>query len=226
MPGESSFALNYGRYVHEIMDEINKENIDNENALQRFFAKIDSADAEQSEKDDLHKRGEQELGIFLAARGDEIRSVKADSERGFFTEKTMLGNVPITGKIDRIEIDDEKKTIIVSDFKTSRPREKWSTSDNTFGYKIQLYFYKFLLENSRDYQNYKVVSGRIDYISPDAAGNIVTLKLNFDDKENAIMRHLIEVVYHHIKTLDLPDTSEALKKSNPTKAFFDQLIAE
>ena len=89
-----------------------------------------------------------------------------------------------------------------------------------------LTFYKFLIENSKDFRNYKVKTGRIDYISPDDEGDIVSLELDFNEKDSADIKHLIQTVFHHIKTLDLPDTTAALESGNPTKAFYDQLITE
>ena len=208
------------------MDVINKENISNDEALARFHKLVDEADAEKADKDELHLRGDSELKQFLAERGDLIRDTHAESERGFFTENIVLGDIPLTGKIDRIEIDDANKTITVADFKTGKAHDKWSTGDSTFKYKIQLYFYKFLLENSRDYRNYKVTKGRIDWISPNDFGETITLELDFKDAEAEQIKHLIKVVFRHIKTLDFPDTTAAEASSNPTKAFFDQLIAE
>ena len=222
----NNFALIYGSLIHEIMDEINKENISNEEAIKRFEERIDNADTDDKTKADLHHRGQEELTKFLAERGDLIRNTNAESERGFFTETITLGDAVLTGKIDRVEIDEQNKTITVSDYKTGNAKHKWSTYDTTFAYKIQLYFYKFLIENSKDYRNYKVTTGRIDYISPDDEGDIVSLELKFDDKEAATIKHLIQVVFRHIKELDLPDTSAALTNSNPTKAFYDQLVAE
>ena len=227
-PGDTSnnFALIYGNLIHEIMDEINKENISNEEAIKRFEERIDNADADEKTREDLHKRGQTELVKFLAERGDLIRNTNAESERGFFTETITLGDAILTGKIDRVEIDEKNKTITVADYKTGNAKHKWSTYDSTFAYKIQLYFYKFLIENSKDFRNYKVTTGRIDYISPDDDGDIVSLELKFNDKENAEIKHLIQVVFRHIKNLDLPDTSAALASSNPTKTFYDTLIAE
>ncbi len=222
----NNFALIYGSLIHDIMDQINKENISNEEAIKRFEERIEKADTDDKTKEDLHKRGEAELAKFLSERGDLIRNTNAESERGFFTETITLGNAILTGKIDRVEIDEDNKTITVSDFKTGNAKHKWSTNDTTFAYKIQLYFYKFLIENSKDFRNYKVVKGRIDYISPDEEGDIVSLELNFNDKEASEIKHLIQVVFRHIKELDLPDTSTALLSSNPTKAFYDQLISE
>lgn len=227
-PGDetNNFALIYGNLIHEIMDEINKENISNEEAIKRFEERIDNADADSKTKDDLHKRGQAELAKFLAERGDLIRNTNAESERGFFTETITLGDAILTGKIDRVEINEDEKTIVVSDFKTGNAKHKWSTYDSTFAYKIQLYFYKFLIENSKDFRNYKVTTGRIDYISPDDDGDIVSLELKFNEKEAAEIRHLIQVVFKHIKALDLPDITVAQKSSNPTKAFYDQLVSE
>lgn len=222
----SSAALNYGNYVHEIMDAVNKENISNDDAMAKFHKMVDEADAEKDEKDELHLRGDSELKQFLAERGDQIRDTHAESERGFFTENIMVGDIPLTGKIDRIEINDETKTITVADFKTGKAHDKWSTNDSTFKYKIQLYFYKFLLENSREYRNYKVTKGRLDWIAPNDFGETIALELDFKDAEAEQIKHLIKVVFRHIKTLDFPDTTAAEAAYNPTKAFFDQLIAE
>lgn len=224
--GTSSAALNYGNYVHDLMDRVNKEQLSNDDAMALFYKMVDEADATAEEKQELRLRGDSELQQFLAERGDQLRATHAESERGFFTENIMLGDIPLTGKIDRIEIDDEHKTITVADFKTGRAHHQWKTNDSTFKYKIQLYFYKFLLENSREYRNYKVTKGRIDWIAPDDYGDTIALELNFNDKEAAQIKRLIATVFRHIKTLNLPDTTQAATASAPAKAFFDQLLAE
>ena len=112
------------------------------------------------------------------------------------------------GKIDRIERDEEHKTITVSDFKTTKPKFKWSEKDGTLKHKLQLYFYKFLIENSREYAGYRVTKGRIDFVSPDNSGYYHALELDFDDEEAARIKQLIKIVYQHIKDLDFPDVAE------------------
>lgn len=225
-PSEANFSADYGTLIHNVMDELNRKKLSNEEALKLFKAKASEADATEKEKEDLLQRGEQELSRFLEEKGDYLRSVKAESERNFSSEGIVLGEVPLTGKIDRIEINEEEKTITVADYKTGTPKSKWGTSDSTFTYKIQLYFYKFLIENCRAYQNYKVTKGRIDYISADSDGDVVSLELNFKDAEAEQIKKLIQIVYKHIKSLDFPETTEANKASNPTVAFFEQLLNE
>lgn len=226
VPTETTAALNYGIYIHEIMDEICREKISDDEAIKRFMVKIDNTDASDEEKEDLKKRAKAELPPFLAKRGDRIRNDRADSERNFSRDNIVLGDAVLTGKIDRIEIDEENKTITVADYKTGAPKSKWEVGNSTFGYKIQLYFYKFLIENCADYKGYTVTHGRLDYIAADNDGDITSLELKFKPDEAEEIKHLIQVVFRHIKTLDLPDIEAARAKYNPTKALYDQLVAE
>jgi len=219
--GESNFNIDYGNCIHEVMDQLNKESLSDEDAIKLFNELADKVDATEDAKRDLHDRGNAELPGFLKTFGARLRNVRTDSERSFFTENILLGDTLIGGKIDRIEIDDKSKTITVSDFKTSKPKFKWSDSDGTLNYKIQLYFYKFLIENSRDYAGFRVTKGRIDFISPDNSGFYHSLELEFDDNEAEQVKKLIAVVYQRIKDLDFPE----LEEGTTTKAFIDSLLA-
>lgn len=219
--GESNFNIDYGNCIHEVMDRLNKESLTDEEAIKLFNELVDKADATEDAKRDLHDRGNAELPGFLKTFGAKLRSIRTDSERSFFTENILLGDTLIGGKIDRIEINDEAKTITVSDFKTSKPKFKWSDGDGTLNYKLQLYFYKFLIENSRDYAGFRVTKGRIDFISPDNSGFYHSLELEFDDNEAEQVKKLIAVVYQRIKDLDFPE----LEEGTTTKAFIDKLLA-
>lgn len=219
--GESNFNIDYGNCIHEVMDQLNKESLSDEDAIKLFNELADKVDSTEDAKRDLHDRGNAELPGFLKTFGARLRNVRTDSERSFFTENILLGDTLIGGKIDRIEIDDKSKTITVSDFKTSKPKFKWSDSDGTLNYKIQLYFYKFLIENSRDYAGFRVTKGRIDFISPDNSGFYHSLELEFDNNEAEQVKKLIAVVYQRIKDLDFPE----LEEGTTTKAFIDSLLA-
>lgn len=219
--GESNFGIDYGNCVHEVMDRLNKESLSDEDAVKLFHELADKADCTEDERRDLHDRGDAELPGFLATFGKQLRANRTDSEHGFFTENILLGDTLIGGKIDRIEIDDESKTITVSDFKTSKPKFKWADNDSTLNYKLQLYFYKFLIENSRDYTGYRVTKGRIDFVTPDNSGFFHSLELEFDDNEAEQIKKLIAAVYQRIKDLDFPELDEGMT----TKAFIDNLLS-
>lgn len=224
-PGEYSTSIMYGLCIHEIMDELCKEHLDSETLLQHFHAKIDTLDASDEEKQDFHQRGDGELKKFLYERGNSLRNTEARSEYGFANESIVLGEAQLTGKIDRIEINDEQKTIVVSDFKTSNPKSKWSTTDSTLKYRIQLYFYKILVENSRAFRGYRVTHGRIDYIAANEFGQIVPLELEFKSEEEQRIKAAIQYVFHLIKTLDMPDTTD-FNTSNKFLSYLYEKAAE
>lgn len=223
-PGESSFSLDYGKFVHEVMDELNKEKLNNDQVMERFFQKVATSDADASEKADLRARAETELSAFLDKKGDELRNTLADSEKGFFDGNVFLDDIPLKGMVDRVEYDESRKKLTLADFKTGKPREKWDKANRN--YEIQLYFYKFLVENSRDYPGSHIKGARIDYIPPDKDGDVVSLALDFNPDTAARYKKLIAAVYRRIKNLDFPDTTAFKEAKDPTAAFIDSLIAE
>jgi DNA helicase-2/ATP-dependent DNA helicase PcrA len=221
--GEGGFAVDYGNFIHEVLDQLNKEHLSNEEAYLRYQSLVESSNFDEAEKKDLHDRGAAELPLFLEARGDQYRSTKTDSERSFFSQNIVVDDVLIGGKIDRIEIDEKGKTITVADFKTSKIKYKWNDKDDSIKLKLQLYFYKYLIENSRDYAGYRVTTGRIDFIRPDKNSHIHSLELTFNESENEYFKKIIKAVYYRIKTLDFEPATVDYKT---IKDFADSLLYE
>ncbi len=66
------------------------------------------------------------------------------------TDDTELPEVPLTGKIDRIDHDSDGKVLRVVDYKTGKPKSRneveGKTKNGTGNYKRQLVFYALLLE--------------------------------------------------------------------------------
>lgn len=227
-PSEAPSAqIIYGNIVHTCMEQLQNDQ-DDKTILESFEQEALQADLEKEEKDKLLERGRTELTKFLENRGSELRNknIKVLSEKSLH-ENIVMNGVELTGKIDRVEIDGTNKIITVVDFKTGKPKEKWNDSDFTcFGYKLQLYFYKFLLENSHEFRNYQVTTGRIEFIPQDDNDENIALVLAFTPAESEKFQKLFSAIYHHIKNLDFPDTSEFEKQSNPSRAFAEFLLSE
>ncbi|MBQ1344637.1 ATP-dependent helicase [Candidatus Saccharibacteria bacterium] len=219
-----SSQIAYGNAIHYCMDHLVKDQLSDEQTLQLFETEIEKADLDLEERKELLNTRKSEFKKYLSNRGKILREQTYE----IMTEKSLNGNivmgdVEMTGKLDRIEIDHINKTITVVDFKTGRTKEKWNDSDSSsFGYKLQLYFYKFLIEQSQEFKNYKVNTGRIEFIPTNERGDNVALTLEFNDKDNQKFKKLFTSIFHHVKELNLPDTS----KFNSTKAFVDFLISE
>jgi len=174
--------------------------------------------------DDFRARGHFALKAYLPKRED-MFTISAEPEVAFNKEGVLLGEAYLSGKIDRLEVDKTSKTVSIVDFKTGKPHSKWDREVKLLKYKQQLYFYKFLIEGSHTWQNYRVTGARLEFVEPDSTGKIVEpLEIKFDDAEEKEMKSLIQAVWSEIKSLDLPDVSGYSEDYKGTRDFIAQLL--
>ncbi|MEO5950330.1 MAG: ATP-dependent DNA helicase [Candidatus Saccharimonadales bacterium] len=132
------------------------------------------------------------------------------TELSFAGQHVMVGDAHLTGSLDLVDI--YEKTIIVTDYKTGKPSRSWTGKTDfekikLHKYKQQLMFYKLLIEYSRDFRGYTVDNGILQFIEPTQNGEILALEATCTFKELELFTKLIQAVWKHITTLDLPDTS-------------------
>lgn len=183
----------------------------------RYLSKVDHQVA--------NSKGREILSRYLQ-NSSNLFQISARAEVNFFGETIKLGNAIISGKIDRLEIDESNKSLRVVDYKTGEPLKSWAGSKG-HKYKQQLYFYKFLLENSTQWKMYEVLDARLEFIQP--AGSldgpmIPPLVLNFDTKEEKHIKDLVDSVWNKIQSLDLPDISGYPKSLKGIKSFETDLL--
>jgi len=162
-------------------------------------------------------RGADALNIFLGERYESFNPSQV-AERSFSSQGITVGNAVITGVIDLIEVDEKAKTITVTDYKTGKASNTWQGKTEfekikLHHYRQQLMFYKLLLENSREYENYTVIKGIIEYVEPNQSGNITCLEFSYDAEEVERFKELIQAVWLRIMALDFscPDQQPGLK---------------
>jgi DNA helicase II / ATP-dependent DNA helicase PcrA len=173
--------------------------------------------------DDFRNKGHNTLKKYIEARKDMFER-EAITEVDFRREGVLIENAHLAGKIDRLEIDKANKTVNIVDFKTGKPHTKWDREIKLLKYKQQLYFYKFLIEGSHTWSNYKVAEARLEFVEPDANGKIVKpLTIAFDSSEEKQMKLLIKKIWNCIQNIDLPDTSEYEVSYTGVLKFIDYL---
>jgi DNA helicase-2/ATP-dependent DNA helicase PcrA len=97
----------------------------------------------------------------------------------------------------------------------------------SYHYRQQLLFYKLLIENSRDYHNYTMTDGALQFVEPNDAGHTVNLPLGeIDHEEFERFKRLVGIVWRHINELSFPDTSQYDQTVEGIKQFEDDLLAE
>lgn len=170
---------------------------------------------EQEFKDRL-KHGKKILEQYAQdARSQSANPLLIERFFGSGKHKVALGDILLTGRIDRIDwIDPAKKSVKVIDYKTGQPksaneiegksgelseRERTLPESIRGGYKRQLLFYKLLTQLDRTFP-YEVVEGEFDFIEPNASGKLVRRPFALHDQDVEDLKTLITTVVNELRT--------------------------
>lgn len=193
----------------------------------RFDVELGRRYMTDNDRTQAQAKGRASIQKYLSGHGEMfLRPAKA--EVNFYSEGVTLGNARLSGKIDRLEIDEKNKTVRIVDYKTGAPLSKWDNSTKALKYKQQLYFYKFLIEGSNSWKGYSIEEARLEFVEPlkYGADEIVRpLIISFDTKTEARMKQLIKNVWQKIITLDLPDIQKYPQNMAGIRAFEEDLLA-
>jgi len=178
------------------------------------------------------EKGVENLTIYYAERKNSFLPTHI-IEKDFRTLGVNVGGALLTGKLDRLEIDERSKEIRVTDFKTGRPFSTWKAGSydqvKLWKYRQQLLFYKLLVEKSSTYAyGYKAVEGSLEFLEADSKNKIHVLSLSYDTcgEELEKLERLIQVVYTKIMNLDFPDVSGYSKDMKGIGKFVEDLLGE
>ncbi len=218
-----SFSQCYGNVLHKVFEQVTNQGISDEEALILFRAEANHSVLSIEDKKDLLEKGERSLKIALAKFNDQLRHPGAKAEVDFYVEKLNFQGIPLNGKIDHIEIDHTAKTIEVYDYKTGAYHDdKWNSLMSLYLYRLQLGFYKILLNLSPNYRNYQVTRGHILFVTPDTDDQVYDKVYEFNQPEEEELKQLMRAVYYQITSLDfltdpelfIPADSNTSRKQN------------
>ena len=220
-PDESySGAMTFGNLIHATFEKVTNDKLSDEDALSFFEKELSSASIPEEDLEELRERGTGTLKASLKKFGDLLRADGARAEVNLFHDHLALGDVPLTGKVDHIHIDEEAKTIEIYDFKTSGFKDnKWDSHPTLYKYKLQLGFYKLLLNLSPEFSKYKIERAHILFVVPDDEAKVHDKVYEFNDADENLLKELIPVVYHHIKSLDFVDNPELFIEPDKDKGI-------
>lgn len=223
--------LAYGNLIHAVFEQVTSQNLTDEAALTLFQDKTNDLALEPKQIADLREKGTQSLQISLQAFQEILRHPHAKAEVNLSSEHLAFDGVPLTGKIDHINLNPGTKTIEVYDFKTGNyHKENWQSHFTLYKYALQLGFYKLLLNLSPTYRNYKVTSGHILFVSPDNDGQVHDKIYQYSDESNAELKQLAKIIYRLIISLDFVHNPDINLPANPkntlkqVKEFVAKLI--
>jgi DNA helicase-2/ATP-dependent DNA helicase PcrA len=213
----------YGIAVHETLKSCfnalkQGNDFGKEFLINKFVEILDKQAINRNEYEEMKEKGIKDLAGYFNA-------FSLGWHKNIINELNVVGvileNVRLTGKIDKIEIlnpstgslagqagQADKNEVNVIDYKTSKPKSKNEIEGNTKNsdgnIKRQLVFYNLLLN---EYQNkkYKMLSGEIDFISPNDKGEYKKEIFSISEKEVAELKDLIKKVADEILNLSFWD---------------------
>lgn len=227
-------SAEYGSAIHEALQRAHSHLVSTgmkkplEDVLQDFEQILGKYNLPEHHYKLYLQRGMSALNTFLALKYDTFNEDQK-VELSFAGQQSKVGEATLTGALDLVDFDDAAKTMIVTDYKTGGSSSKWQGKTDheklkLHKYRQQLLFYKLMCENSRDYSNYKVTSGVLQFVEPTPGGEIHTLSLELDASELEYMTKLITAVWSRIINCDFPDTSEYEESYKGVLAFEQDLI--
>lgn len=230
-PQAPSFDSQYGSAMHDIMEWIQHQTDRNgkipatAQAVKEFARIMRQKKLPELQTQLETERGKRALTAYLRQRAS-IFKPGDKAEHNFYGENVRLGDVRLSGKIDRLEIDEKNKTITIVDYKTGKPFDRWRQDAKLHKYKQQLYCYKTLVEHSRSFQNYTVAGARLEFLEPDSNGDIQQLELQFKSEEESRTKQLLAAVWQRVMNLEFPDISNHPPTLAGILAFEDALLKD
>ncbi|MBT8326909.1 MAG: PD-(D/E)XK nuclease family protein, partial [Bacteroidia bacterium] len=229
VPSAKGEAMTFGSAVHYALDGLYKNTSRNlsveevEKVLEKRFLYYMNNNKESFTEEGLKRRlfyGSKILKEYFR-NYLENREAISNIQTEVYYKHGEVNGVPIRGQIDKMEIDGLHVHVV--DFKTGQykygkqkvkppkmytdnPQE--SNFENRFGgdYWRQIMFYKALIE-SDNRQNYKVVSGEIDFVEPDK-DIFHKEKVLISDEAFGFVKEQIKETYDKILNLEFDNGCE------------------
>ncbi len=189
IPMAQESYLMYGTAVHEalkyLFDKLREgENPSKEYLIDKFKEAIQRMPIKEIELSDLLKRGEESLRGYYEFYKDKFH---INSLTEYPISRVYLDEIPLTGKLDKIEILDMSGLVNVVDYKTGKPRSRGDiegeTKNSAGNTKRQLVFYKLLLSLFAEGNKFRFASADVDFVEPMESGKYKKEHFTVSDEE-------------------------------------------
>lgn len=210
LPSAKTKSLSFGTSVHGALAylyEVFKKDgrlIPLDKFLSVFESNLRKEHLKTSDFKEILSHGHQILTDYYLHYQNEFNG-NCFTEHDFRFYNARLENIPLTGKIDKIDIVDSK-TVAVVDFKTGNPDTKYQELSKDGDYFRQLVFYKILCQNAHGFP-YQVSSGTIDFIEKSKTGQYKRLNFPLTPDHVSLLTGQIKETFNKILKLEFTPNS-------------------
>lgn len=225
VPRSKPPVMAYGTAVHSALEKLNTALIAQTTFTKNdFIASFESAlHKELLTDEDMNDRlihGKDKLGMYFDTYASSVQKpLFIEKSIGYGFSKAILDGTHLTGRIDKVEMIDEKEKLVrVIDYKTGKSkthneiegktasadlseRERLLPESIRGRYKRQLLFYRLLADLDQTFP-YKVQEGVFDFVEPDArTGKFTQRSFIIKDEDVDDLKSLIKDVMQEIRSL-------------------------
>lgn len=218
IPSIKSRSLAMGSAIHDALRDLfeymqREKGVPDESWLLGVYEKHLSREAlSVVDKNDVLATGKSALAGYLKEyRGSFASEVLL--EHNFRHYNVHVGGVPITGKLDKIEIINKQEKIVnVVDYKTGNSDMAYEKVRKGGDYFRQLVFYKLLCDHASQF-GYTMQSGEIDFVEPSKKGYIKK-KIEITSEDTELLTETIQRVWKEIQDLKFMDPASGCGKAD------------
>lgn len=210
----------FGSAVHKALEMFHKNFIKEDRhpakefLLNQFETALKKESLISSAFSDRLKQGRRILTAYYDCYHDEFRKpLFVERFFGFGWAKAFLDDIPLTGKMDRIDlIDQSDKTVRVVDYKTGAAKTRNQilgvTKEANKDYFRQLVFYKLLADLDKSFP-LKVQEAMLDFVEPNKkSGRFKREKFLITDEQVDELKETIQSVMKEIRALNFNRTTD------------------
>ena len=196
----------FGTAVHNVMERVIKEYVATETIVTDTVVKgylereLGALPIDTEDYTRLHQKGLETLLAYIPIVSNSWPK-KSHTEMSLRvmleTDIPELPTLPLTGKLDRLDFDEQGNVFRVIDYKTGKPKTRNVIEGNTAAsdgsYKRQLVFYALLLQLYGD-ERYICRNAVLSFVEPDSKGVIHEETFTITDNEILeLQQQIIEV---------------------------------
>lgn len=221
VPKAKTFTQSYGTAVHRGLEMFFRDfaktlKLPSKKKLLKWFEDgLQDEILDEKEQERARQNGTQILSAYYDFYKNIWRKQgrPLSCEMNFSSHNVHFENIPITGKIDKIEVLSKTAGMVrLVDYKTTTPKSLnfllGKTKEKNTDYLYQAYFYKLLCESDPLF-SWKVGEIVFDFIS-DRGFRQVAIPIERRDFDN--FKELVRKVYTKIIALEFPHDSRTCKK--------------
>lgn len=188
------------------------------NIIETFDRVIQNEQLPLNDYQESLKKGHEVLTDYLKNYPVDT-SVSRLTEHNFRSSHLHLDDIPITGKIDLVNIFDKKRVEVV-DFKTGNPDGKYKELSAEGDYFRQLVFYKLLADLDQNF-NYEVIKGTIDFVQKSRQkGTFIRREFDITPEHLTSLKSLIKETYQKIISFEFNIIGEQCRNPNHLHHLF------